>query len=222
MTIRVLVGEDSPLAREGILHALDGADDVDVVGACDNLDALREVIDAEEPDVVLTDIRMPPTKTDEGIRLAAELRHTHPRVGVVILSNHAEVIYAATLFSEGTGGRGYLLKDQVKDRDELLRVLHQVAEGGSYVDAAVMGPKMVDAHSARSQLDPLTPRERTVLRLLAEGKSNAGIAAAIDITVRGVERHVNAIFSKLGLSDGADSNRRVRATLIYLHAAQDE
>ena len=116
MTIRVLVGEDSPLAREGILHALDGAEDVDVVGACDNLDALREVIDAEEPDVVLTDIRMPPTKTDEGIRLAAELRHTHPRVGVVILSNHAEVMYAATLFSEGTGGRGYLLKDQVKDR----------------------------------------------------------------------------------------------------------
>jgi len=220
MSLRVLLGEDTLLAREGILRALDDADDIDVVGACGTLDCLRTAVDDAEPDVVLTDIRMPPTHTDEGIRFAAELRETHPRIGVVILSNHADVTYAATLFDTGGAGRGYMLKEQVRDRSELSRVLHQVAEGGSYVDAAVMGPMLVDAHAARSRLDPLTPREVDVLRLIAEGKSNAGAAEALGLTVRGVERHVNSIFTKLDLADDRDVNRRVKAVLVYLSKEQ--
>ena len=214
--IRVVLGEDSFLAREGIVRALERADGVELVGVCSDLPSLRDTVEAQLPDVVLTDIRMPPTKTDEGLQIASELRATHPDIGVVILSQHAEGLYAMDLFEGGVERRGYLLKEQVKDGEELSRALKTVAAGGSYVDASVIGPLIVRGYQSHWLLEHLTSRELDILRLVAEGHSNAGIAAITGITVRGVERHVNGIFAKLGLSEDADINRRVKAAIMYL------
>lgn len=215
--LRIVLGEDSYLAREGIMRALEEVDDVDVVATCTDLDALRSTIDEVRPDVVLTDIRMPPTNTDEGIRLASELRQSHPDIGVVVLSQHAEPLYAVALFEGGSDRRAYLLKERLKDEGELSRALREVAEGGSVVDPHIV-ERLVGAHSGPggSRVDKLTPREREILAMIAEGRSNAAIARALFITTRAVERHINAIFTRLELAESSEANRRVQAVLVYL------
>ena len=216
-TLRIVLGEDSYLAREGIMRALEDVDAVDVVATCADLDELRAAIDDTRPDVVLTDIRMPPTNTDEGIRLAGELRRSHPEMGVVVLSQHADPLYAVSLFENGSDRRGYLLKERLKDEGELSRALHEVADGGSVVDPYIV-ERLVGADSGRidPRVDKLTPREREILGMIAEGRSNAAIARALYITTRAVERHINAIFARLELAESGEANRRVQAVLVYL------
>jgi DNA-binding NarL/FixJ family response regulator len=217
MAIRVVLGEDSYLAREGILRALEAIDDVDLVAACADLDELREAVDEEQPDVVLTDIRMPPTNTDEGIRFAGELRSSHPEIGVVVLSQHAEPLYATALFERGSDRRAYLLKERLRDRGELVRALHEVAGGGSVVDSRIVDELLLaQRHREDSRLDQLTPRELEILGMIAEGRSNSAIAEALVITKRAVERHINSIFWKLDLGESEDVSRRVKAVLVYL------
>lgn len=217
MAIRVILGEDSYLAREGIRRALEQLDDVDVVGTYGDLEALLAAVQEVRPDVVLTDIRMPPTNTDEGIRLATELRSSHPEIGVVVLSQHAEAVYATALLEEGSDGRAYLLKERVKDGAELGRAVRTVAEGGSVVDPAVVEGLLKSRRQREdSRLDTLTPRELEILGMIAEGRSNAAIADALVVTKRAVERHINAIFMKLDLGDSEDISRRVKAALLYL------
>jgi DNA-binding NarL/FixJ family response regulator len=219
--LRVVLGEDSYLAREGIIRVLEEIEGVELVAVCGTLPELRDAVDRLRPDVVLTDIRMPPTTTDEGIRLAGELRSTHPEIGVVVLSQHSEPLYAVALFEEGSDGRAYLLKERLRDPAELGRALHDVAAGGSLVD-----PRVVDrllgqwGERGSSPLDRLSPREREVLALVAEGRSNSAIADALVITKHAVERHINSIFGKLELSESQDVSRRVKAALLYL-AGQD-
>ena len=217
MAIRLILGEDSYLAREGIRRVLQQLDDVEVVGDYDDLEALLAAVQEVRPDVVLTDIRMPPTNTDEGIRLATELRSSHPEIGVVVLSQHAEAVYATALLDEGSEGRAYLLKERVKDRAELGRAIRAVAEGSSVIDPGVVeGLLRTRRQREDSRLDTLTPRELEILGLIAEGRSNAAIADALVVTKRAVERHINAIFMKLELGDSEDISRRVKAALVYL------
>jgi DNA-binding NarL/FixJ family response regulator len=213
--IRVVLAEDSFLAREGVTHLLDSIDDVELVAACGDLDELRATVDEARPDVVLTDIRMPPTNTDEGIRFAGELRHSQPEVGVVVLSQHAEPAYALSLFEDGSNQRAYLLKERVKDRDELERALREVADGRSLVDPRIVD-RLVSARLDDPGIEKLTAREREILALIAEGRSNASIAESLDVSRRAVERHINGIFVKLDLPADGDANRRVKATLRYL------
>jgi DNA-binding NarL/FixJ family response regulator len=217
----VALGEDSYLAREGISRALEADDDIELVATCADYDSLRAAVGETEPDVVLTDIRMPPSHTDEGIRLAEELRETHPGVGVVILSQYAEPLYAMKLLEHGSDRRAYLLKERVQDRSELSRALHEVAAGRSVVDARIV-EALLHARRTREEsgLDTLTTREQEILALIAEGWSNEAIAARLVITKRAVERHINAIFWKLELGDSADVSRRVKAALLFL-AGQD-
>jgi DNA-binding NarL/FixJ family response regulator len=217
MTIRVVVGEDSLLAREGIVRALEGDGDIEVVEACADLESLREAIDRIRPDVVLTDIRMPPSNTDEGIRLAGELRRTHPEIGVVVLSQHAAPRYALALFEDGSEGRAYLVKERLKDRGELGEAVREIAAGRSLVDMQVVS-ELLGTRRKRgdTELDKLTPRESEILAMIAEGRSNSAIAAELLITKRGVERHISAIFSKLELGESEDVSRRVKAALVYL------
>ena len=215
--LRVALGEDSYLAREGISRVLEAEDDIEIVATCEDFESLRAAVGETEPDVVLTDIRMPPTHTDEGIRLAAELRATHPAVGVVVLSQYAEPLYATKLLESGSGGRAYLLKERVTDRGELSRALREVAEGRSVVDAQIVEALLeVRRRREESGLDTLTSREQEILALIAEGWSNEAIASRLVITKRAVERHINAIFWKLELGDSADVSRRVKAALLYL------
>jgi len=217
VTLRVVLGEDSYLASEGIARALERTDGIELVATRGDLESLRAVIDEQHPDVVLTDIRMPPTNTDEGIRLATELRSSNPDIGVVVLSQHNEPGYATALFDTGSARRAYLLKERVKDAGELGRALRSVAAGGSVVDAAVV-EALLEAYRLRdgSQLSVLTPRELEILGLIAEGRSNAAIAEALVLTKRAVERHINGIFMKLDLGENRDVSRRVKAALIYL------
>jgi DNA-binding NarL/FixJ family response regulator len=221
LSLRVAVGEDSYIAREGISRALEADDDIEIVAACADYDTLRAAVGETEPDVVLTDIRMPPTHTDEGIRLAEELRETHPGVGVVVLSQYAEPLYATKLLEHGSDRRAYLLKERVQDRGELSRALHEVAAGRSVVDARIVEVLLhVQRTREESGLDTLTTREQEILALIAEGWSNEAIASRLVITKRAVERHINAIFWKLELGDSEDVSRRVKAALLYL-AGQD-
>jgi len=215
--LRVALGEDSYLAREGISRVLEAEDDIEIVATCEDFESLRAAVGETEPDVVLTDIRMPPTHTDEGIRLAAELRATHPAVGVVVLSQYAEPLYATKLLESGSGGRAYLLKERVTDRGELSRALREVAEGRSVVAAQII-EKLLEVRRRREEsgLDTLTSREQEILALIAEGWSNEAIASRLFITKRAVERHINSIFWKLELGDSADVSRRVKAALLYL------
>jgi DNA-binding NarL/FixJ family response regulator len=217
LSLRVAVGEDSYIAREGISRALEADDDIEIVAACADYDTLRAAVGETEPDVVLTDIRMPPSHTDEGIRLAEELRETHPGVGVVVLSQYAEPLYATKLLEHGSDRRAYLLKERVQDRSELSRALHEVAAGRSVVDARIV-EALLHAQRTREQsgLDTLTTREQEILALIAEGWSNEAIASRLVITKRAVERHINAIFWKLELGDSEDVSRRVKAALLYL------
>jgi DNA-binding NarL/FixJ family response regulator len=221
MAIRVVVGEDSVVIREGIERMLERSDDIDIVATCADAATLRAAIAQQQPDVVLTDIRMPPTGTDEGIQIAVELRETAPDVGVVVLSQHVEPSYAVSLLEGGSAGRAYLLKDRLRDSTALTRAIREVAEGGSLVDPVVVD-QLVAARSQRdnSPLRELTDRELQILAMIAEGRSNAAIADDLVVTKRAVERHINAIFLKLGLREDEDVSRRVKAALLYL-ADQD-
>jgi len=217
MPIRVVLAEDSYLVREGVRLLIESEPELALVAVCDDLDSLLAAVETHRPDVVLTDIRMPPTGTDEGIRAAQQLRTTSPGTGVVVLSQYADPAYALTLFEGGSKRRAYLLKERVGDLDELLRAIREVASGGSVIDPKVVDT-LVSARSpaARSALDRLTPREREVLGEMAQGKSNAAIATALFLTERAIEKHINSIFAKLGLTGERDMNRRVRAVLLFL------
>ena len=217
MAIRVLVAEDNYLVREGVTRLLGTQDDVEVVGACEDFDALLAAVAADPPDVVLTDIRMPPTGTDEGVRAANELRTSHPDVGVVVLSQYVEPGYALALLEAGSEGRAYLLKERVSDVDQLLHAIREVANGGSVIDPKVV-EALVAARSRRrdSPLEHLTPREREVLAEMAQGRNNAAVAAALGLSERAVEKHINSVFAKLALSEEPDAHRRVKAVLVYL------
>ena len=217
MPILVALGEDSIIVREGVRQLLAGDPGIDVGGAVGDLDSLREVCEQAKPDVLVTDIRMPPTSTDEGIRVASQLRDSHPGTGVIILSQFSEPAYVLELLDRGSDGRAYLLKERVHNRAELTAAIHAVAGGGSMID-----PKIVEqlVH-ARGQMDnsplkELTAREREVLSEIAQGKSNLAIAESLFLTKRAVEKHINAIFWKLGLAEGTDVSRRVKAALMFL------
>jgi DNA-binding NarL/FixJ family response regulator len=222
LRIRVVLGEDSFLAREGVSRALEALPDVDLVGAFEDLDSLRAGVGDLAPDVVVTDIRMPPTETDEGIRFAGELRASHPDIGVVVLSQHADPVYATTLFQEGSRGRAYLLKERIRHPGDLNRAVREVAAGGSVVDARIVEELLArDRKRKGRRLGALTPREFEILGLIAEGWSNAAIAERLVITKRAVEGHVRAIFAALELGDERDVSRRVRAALMYLAGQND-
>lgn len=216
MAIRVVLGEDSFLVREGIASVLRDLDDVELVDTAEDLDELRASVERTKPDVVVTDIRMPPSNTDEGIQFADELRSSHPDVGVVILSQHAEPRYAIALLSAGSGRRAYLLKDRLTDEAELDLALHNVAAGLSLIDPRVVEKLVTAREKWDSELGTLTPREFEILGLIAQGRSNRWIASKLTITKRAVERHINAIFLKLDLGEPEDVNRRVQAALLYL------
>jgi DNA-binding NarL/FixJ family response regulator len=212
--IRVVLGESNLLAREGISRLLESSADIELVGVFDDVRGLREAVDRLQPDVVLTDIRMRPDQTDEGIRLASELRTSHPEIGIVVLSEHAEPVHAMKLFEDGSNGRAYLLKQRLRVGDDLTRAVMEVARGGALVD-----PRVVDElleMRPRTKVSELTDREQGVLGLIAQGLSNAAIAEKLTITKRAVERNVNSIFAKLELRDDAQVDRRVTAALIYL------
>jgi DNA-binding NarL/FixJ family response regulator len=221
MPLRIALGEDSLIVREGIVQLLSIDPDVEVVAAVADLGSLREVCASHRPDVVLTDIRMPPTSTDEGIRLASELRESQPDAGVVVLSQYSDPLYALALLERGSDRRAYLLKERVHNRAELMAAIHAVADGGSLID-----PKIVESlgsgrgRAERSPLNELTSREREVLSEIAQGKSNTAIAASLFLTKRAVEKHINSIFLKLGLADAEDVSKRVKAALMFLADAE--
>jgi len=217
MTIRVLLGEDSYLATEGIARIFERAQDLELVGTCTDLDSLKSAVETVAPDVVVTDIRMPPTQSDEGIRFATELQSSKPKVGVVVLTQHSDPVYATALLEHGSERRAYLLKERVADGDTLTQVVRSVAGGGSYVDPAVVEALLRSTRlREETHLGELTPRELEILGQIAEGLSNAAIAADLFLTKRAVERHINNIFLKLDLGNAEDVSRRVKAVLIYL------
>jgi DNA-binding NarL/FixJ family response regulator len=217
LAIRIVVAEDSLIVREGLRQLLAASSNLDVVAAHGDLDSVLDAVGDDRPDVILTDIRMPPSDTDEGIRLANHLREHHPATGVIVLSQYAEPRYVLGLLEHGSDRRGYLLKERIHDRGQLVYAIDVVARGGSVID-----PKIVEvlveakAHAERSQLAELTPRERDVLGQMAEGKSNAAIAESLVLTKRAVEKHINSIFIKLGLAGSEDVSKRVKATLMFL------
>ncbi len=219
MSIRLVLADDHYLVREGVRRLIDLYPDLELLAACEDYESLTRAIEEHEPDVVVTDIRMPPTGTDEGIRLAGQLRETRPHMGVVVLSQYADPAYALQLLEKGSERRAYLLKERVADVDELVSAVHIVAEGGSVID-----PKVVEGlvRSRRLQqespLSLLTPRETEVLKHMAAGKNNAAIAASLVLSERAVEKHINSIFAKLGLSEETAIHRRVKAVLLYLGA----
>ena len=222
MSLRVVVAEDSLLVREGIVRLLSGAPDIDVVASCGDYDQVIAAVEDQAPDVVVTDIRMPPTLTDEGIRLAGQLRGRHPNVGVVVLSQYTHPAYALALFADGADRRGYLLKERLRDRSVLVSAIRSVAGGGSALDAKVV-EVLVSARSdaMRSPLADLTPREREVLAEIAQGKSNTAVAEALVLTRHAVEKHINSIFTKLGLGSAEDVSKRVKAALMFLAEMPD-
>jgi DNA-binding NarL/FixJ family response regulator len=217
MPVRIAVADDSLIVREGIAQLLAAHPDIEVVASCQDFDSLIAAVDDERPDVVVTDIRMPPTHTDEGIRLAALLRERHPDVGVVVLSNYAEAGFALALLESGSEGRAYLLKERIHSRTQLAAAIQSVAAGGSVMDPKIVEPLVAaKSRAVRSPLAELTAREREVLSEIAQGKSNAAIADSLVLTKRAVEKHINSIFLKLNLSDSEDVSKRVKATLLFL------
>ena len=217
MPIRVVVAEDHLIVREGLRRLLDARSDVEVAAACDDLDSLLAAVETERPDVVITDIRMPPGHTDEGIQAAELLRRTDPNVGVVVLSQYATPSYALALLENGSARRAYLLKERIQEPEQLVSAIHAVAEGGSVID-----PKVVEALVAEnsrgeeSRLNQLTPRESDVLREMAAGKSNAAIGETLFLAERSVEKVIHSIFLKLGLTWEASVHKRVKAVILYL------
>ena len=215
--MRVVIAEDDLFAREGVQQLIAGLDGMDVVDAVGDLPAVEAAIERLKPDIVVTDIRLPPTLTDEGLRLASMLREHHPEVGVVVLTQHAEPEYARRLLEAGGSGRAYVLKERVTDPGQLESAIRTVVAGGSYVDSAVV-ERVLAALDERtdSRVDGLTPREIGVIGLIAQGKSNEAVARELSISTRAVERHVNAIFRRLQIQESPDVSRRVMAVLIYL------
>jgi DNA-binding NarL/FixJ family response regulator len=215
--IRVIFAEDNYLVREGTAALLESQGSIELVAAVSALDDLLAAVEEHAPDAVLTDIRMPPTHTTEGIQAARRIRAEHPEIGVVVLSQFADEAYVYDLLKDGAAGLGYLLKERVADVDELVRALTEVTRGGSVLD-----PKVVEAlvaakdRMAHSPLAELTDREREVLSHMAQGQNNASIARSLFLTERAVEKHINSLFHKLGLSEEPDVHRRVMAVLAYL------
>ena len=215
--IRLILAEDSFIVREGLREILAAHPGLDVVAACDDLDGLLDAVGRHDPDVVITDIRMPPSNTDEGIQAAARLRDSHPQVGVVVLSQYSHPGYALALLESGSDGRAYLLKERVHDRRQLVSAIEAVAGGGSVID-----PKVVEvlvaarARADSSPLGDLTQAERAVLAEIAQGKSNIAIAESLGLSKRGVEKNTHSIFTKLGLASSVAVSKRVKAALLFL------
>jgi DNA-binding NarL/FixJ family response regulator len=217
MPIRVVLAEDHLIVREGVRRLLETQSEVEVAGACGDLDSLVAAVDAEEPDVVVTDIRMPPGNADEGIQAAERFRETHPDMGVVVLSQYATPGYALALLEGGSAGRSYLLKERVQDVEQLVSAIQAVAEGGSVIDPKVVEALVAEnARGEESRLNQLTPRERDVLREMAAGKSNAAIGESLFLAERSVEKVIHSIFLKLGLSWESSVHKRVKAVILYL------
>lgn len=224
MPLRIALAEDSYIVREGLANLLSGDEEIELVASCAGMASLLDAVDADPPDVVLTDIRMPPDGDDAGIQIASRLRETHPGIGVVVLSQYSEPGYVLRLLDAGSEGRAYLLKERIGDRLELTRAIRSVAAGGSVID-----PKIVEVlvrargRAESSPLAEMTPRELDVLAAVAEGKSNAAIAADLVLTKRAIEKHINAIFLKLDLTYSPDVeqiSKRVKATLIFLSESE--
>jgi DNA-binding NarL/FixJ family response regulator len=217
VAIRIVLADDNYLVREGVRRLLETQTDLEVVATSDDLDSLLEAVETERPDVVVTDIRMPPGGADEGIQAAKRLRETQPEIGVVVLSQFSDPEYAVALLEHGSAGRAYLLKERVNDLDQLVGAIRSVAAGGSAIDS-----KMVDSlvtagvRGEDSPLDALTPREHELLTEMASGKNNAAIAEALVITERSVEKYIHSIFQKLDLAWQSDVHRRVKAVLLFL------
>jgi DNA-binding NarL/FixJ family response regulator len=212
-----VVAEDSYLIREFLTALLSSSPQVELTAVCSNEKELEQAIANWTPDVVVTDIRMPPSLQDEGIRVAVNLREENPQIGVVVLSQYAEPAYALALLDQGTGGRAYLLKERIRNKEQLIDAIEAVAHGRSVIDPTIVDV-LIQARSraTNSKLSQLTARERELLAEIAAGKSNGAIADTLVLTKRAVEKHVNAIFSKLDLPETADVSRRVKATLIFL------
>jgi DNA-binding NarL/FixJ family response regulator len=220
VALRIALAEDNYIVREGLEQLLGGDEEIEVLASCADMSSLLAAVETDPPDVVLTDIRMPPDGDDAGIQIASRLRETHPRIGVVVLSQYSEPGYVLRLLDSGSEGRAYLLKERIADRSQLTRAIRAVAEGGSVID-----PKIVEvlvqarARADSSPLTEMTPRELDVLAAVAEGKSNAAIAEELVLSKRAIEKHINAIFLKLGLTYSPDAeqiSKRVRAALIFL------
>lgn len=222
MLVKVVLAEDNYLVREGVTRLLESEPDVEVAASCEDYRSLMDAVEAHHPDVVVTDIRMPPTGRDEGIRAANELRERYPDMGVVVLSQHADPAYALSFLEHGSKGRAYLLKERVSDLDQLADAIKEVSRGGSVIDPGVVDA-LVAARSkaADSPMRLLTPRETEILAEMAKGKNNAAVATTLVLSERAVEKHINSIFSKLGLSQESDVHRRVKAVLLFL-ASQDD
>jgi DNA-binding NarL/FixJ family response regulator len=220
--IRVVIAEDAYLVREAVELILEGAPQIEVARSCEDGTALLAAVEEERPDAVITDIRMPPSSNDEGILIAHSLRETHPEIGVVVLSQYADADYPLALLEGGSAGRAYLLKESIRDRRQLVAAIEAVVAGESVID-----PKVVEAlvearaREAASPLSDLTRREYEVLAEIAQGKSNAAIASSLYLTKRAVEKHINAIFMKLNLSNPDDVSRRVKAALMFLGSSAD-
>jgi DNA-binding NarL/FixJ family response regulator len=217
-TLRIVVADDDVFVREGLRSLLSDVEDFEVVAALGSLPELLDAVDAHEPDVVLTDIRMPPTHSDEGIQAGQRLRATHPAVGLVALSLYLEPEYALRLLSDGSARRGYLLKAHVDDVLLVERAIRAVAAGGSFVDDEVVDVLVRRRGRDDEPLGRLTPRETEILHEIATGKSNGAVASTLTISSHAVEKHINSIFAKLGLESDGDTNRRVRAVLMFLAA----
>ena len=219
--IRVVIAEDHVLLREGVSRLVAATEDLELAGTAGDLPALLALTERERPDEVVTDIRMPPTGTDEGIQAAAWVRDHLPGTGVVVLSQYVAPAYAVALLEHGSAGRAYLLKERIGNVDELASAIRAVAAGGSVIDPMVVD-ELVRSRTRDSPLGlaSLTPRELEILAEMAQGKSNSAIAAALFVSERAVEKHTNSIFAKLNLTEERDVNRRVKAVLVYLSQRQ--
>lgn len=220
MSLRLVLAEDNLLAREGLRSLLAADPGVSVVAVCGTYDELIAAVEEHRPDVVLTDIRMPPTFTDEGVRAADHIRRKDPSTGVVVVSQYDDVEFALALLEKGSQGRAYLLKERMSDPAHLLSAVYAVASGGSVVDSKVVD-SLVRGRTQRSPIGMLTDRECKVLAQMATGKDNRAIATSLVLTLRTVEKHINSIFSKLGLAEETEVHKRVKAVLVYLAADQN-
>ncbi|GAA0983487.1 response regulator transcription factor [Acrocarpospora macrocephala] len=217
MMLRVVIAEDSLLIREGVERVLSRDPELQVVAACADLPELLAAVETHQPDVVVTDVRMPPTSSDEGIQAATKLRASRPSTGVVVLSQYAEPSYATMLLAGGSAGRAYLLKERVGEPGQLVEAVRAVARGGSIIDPIVVEGILADSMKRRaSPLATLTPRERDVLAQIAQGKSNAAVGETLYLSEKSVEKHISVLFAKLGLESTPEVNRRVLAVLLYL------